>query len=102
MLWSFRRYTIFPYTTLFRSLPCGAELATSRRRRGCLRKPCERAVPELGRSFQVELMGERERALRMERDDLRVLLGALGGDGDRKSTRLNSSHVSTSYAVLCL
>src|SRR5437868_1811692 len=40
------------------------------------------------------------------------LLAALGeeglprnayyGDGDRKSTRLNSSHVSNSYAVLCL
>src|SRR5699024_11665630 len=25
-----------------------------------------------------------------------------GGGGDRKSTRLNSSHVSTSYAVFCL
>src|SRR5437868_12375871 len=24
------------------------------------------------------------------------------GDGDRKSTRLNSSHVSISYAVFCL
>ena len=62
-------------------LPGGAELPTSRRRRGCLRKPCERAVSELGRSFQVELMGERERALRVERDDLRVLLGALGACG---------------------
>src|SRR5690242_21200519 len=26
----------------------------------------------------------------------------VGGDGDRKSTRLNSSHMSTSYAVFCL
>src|SRR3989442_6425618 len=25
-----------------------------------------------------------------------------GGDGDRKSTRLNSSHVRISYAVFCL
>src|SRR5207249_11325551 len=25
-----------------------------------------------------------------------------GGEGDRKSTRLNSSHVSISYAVFCL
>src|SRR5438874_6156930 len=25
-----------------------------------------------------------------------------GGDGDRKSTRLNSSHVEISYAVFCL
>src|SRR5699024_11662901 len=28
--------------------------------------------------------------------------GRLSLHGDRKSTRLNSSHVSTSYAVLCL
>src|SRR5690606_33338713 len=32
-----------------------------------------------------------------------VLYGALGGPGlDRKSTRLNSSHVKISYAVFCL
>src|SRR5204862_4295974 len=29
-------------------------------------------------------------------------LKLLGGDGDRKSTRLNSSHVEISYAVFCL
>src|SRR5690625_2066183 len=29
-------------------------------------------------------------------------LGALKGIGDRKSTRLNSSHVAISYAVFCL
>src|SRR5207249_11307595 len=28
--------------------------------------------------------------------------GQRGGAGDRKSTRLNSSHVSISYAVFCL
>src|SRR6266513_5564794 len=32
----------------------------------------------------------------------RVTLLAMGLSGDRKSTRLNSSHVSTSYAVFCL
>src|SRR6266576_4685028 len=31
-----------------------------------------------------------------------LLHGALDGGGDRKSTRLNSSHAETSYAVLCL
>src|SRR5699024_11279409 len=30
------------------------------------------------------------------------LLQTTTGDGDRKSTRLNSSHVSISYAVFCL
>src|SRR5688500_19323266 len=28
--------------------------------------------------------------------------GAAGGSGDRKSTRLNSSHLVISYAVFCL
>src|SRR5438874_6033406 len=39
-------------------------------------------------------------------EDLHVALGALldccGEDKDRKSTRLNSSHVEISYAVFCL
>src|SRR5438067_13392656 len=35
-------------------------------------------------------------------DSQRGTGGKLGGDGDRKSTRLNSSHVSISYAVFCL
>src|SRR5699024_11486802 len=33
---------------------------------------------------------------------LPTAIGAQAGRGDRKSTRLNSSHVSTSYAVFCL
>src|SRR6266496_5530447 len=32
----------------------------------------------------------------------RVLRGRAGPRGDRKSTRLNSSHVEISYAVFCL
>src|SRR2546427_238648 len=32
----------------------------------------------------------------------RVTTGRGGGDGDRKSTRLNSSHSQISYAVFCL
>src|SRR5690606_14568261 len=43
---------------------------------------------------------------RLEEDGLRLaqsLLGSHGaGDLDRKSTRLNSSHVKISYAVFCL
>src|SRR6202044_2362960 len=31
-----------------------------------------------------------------------VSVGAARGEGDRKSTRLNSSHVRSSYAVFCL
>src|SRR5207253_6197302 len=31
-----------------------------------------------------------------------IFLGVVGEDEDRKSTRLNSSHVAISYAVFCL
>src|SRR5204863_3762338 len=31
-----------------------------------------------------------------------VMIGEIGGTADRKSTRLNSSHVEISYAVFCL
>src|SRR2546426_8014394 len=70
------RSTLFPYTTLFRSRPGGGGGA----RRG-------RPVPGLG-----ALRGRAVRA---------------GGRGvgvreDRKSTRLNSSHLVISYAVFCL
>src|SRR5437868_15363297 len=36
------------------------------------------------------------------RDPTRPRLPPAPGDADRKSTRLNSSHVSISYAVFCL
>src|SRR5690625_6529435 len=74
-----RRSTLFPYTTLFRSQRTGFAdtddtVALCRER---LRLPCPYAVCNRGR---VEL----------------------GRYGDRKSTRLNSSHVAMSYAVFCL
>src|SRR6266513_2944649 len=56
------RSTLFPYTTLFRSLQ-----------------------PALGRA-----------------DSLHGAAARVDGRRDRKSTRLNSSHVSISYAVFCL
>src|SRR5262245_63484393 len=72
------RSTLFPYTTLFRS-------------------------PAIGRPHGQRLAGVH--AHRLLADD--VLAG--GGAGqhglvvqDRKSTRLNSSHLGISYAVFCL
>src|SRR5256885_10587718 len=42
-------------------------------------------------------------AHQVSRDELRVPHASLGIDGrDRKSTRLNSSHLVISYAVFCL
>src|SRR5690349_24644424 len=71
------RSTLFPYTTLFRSVV----------EEGVVREVDE----ELGRGrVRVRGPGHRQRAA--------LVLQAV----DRKSTRLNSSHVEISYAVFCL
>src|SRR3712207_7162384 len=72
------RSTLFPYTTLFRSLRARAVQGRSHPRihRG-------REGPQ-----DVEVARQRGRAPE--------------GDEDRKSTRLNSSHANISYAVFCL
>src|SRR2546427_5404871 len=74
------RSTLFPYTTLFRSegrrRPAGGRPARERQRR---RVPRARVGGE-------PAADRRSRLLR----------------GDRKSTRLNSSHSQISYAVFCL
>src|SRR2546427_9555102 len=72
------RSTLFPYTTLFRS---AGTFATS--------------VPVY---FLAQLLFTRELAMALG------LASALGPSlqGDRKSTRLNSSHSQISYAVFCL
>src|SRR3712207_8089694 len=90
------RSTLFPYTTLFRSLP--------------------RAVPS---DAVVALVDEVVPGMLLQKLVLLVALGS-GGWGaarllsdrplvvrlvaatDRKSTRLNSSHANISYAVFCL
>src|SRR3712207_8333526 len=82
------RSTLFPYTTLFRSLHArGREQLADRRRRQ--REVRRRVVPRA--------LGARPR---------RPARGpAPPGDDhrqDRKSTRLNSSHANISYAVFCL
>src|SRR5699024_12642377 len=69
---------LFPYTTLFRSSPCrGSSRAAAPGSRG-------------GRCPRPRRSRHRSRR--------RLRRGRL----DRKSTRLNSSHVSISYAVFCL
>src|SRR2546422_5141044 len=67
------RSTLFPYTTLFRSLRVRLQ-------------PAPRELP-----------GQRHD--RTAYRELRVLARR---EGDRKSTRLNSSHGYISYAVFCL
>src|SRR5438874_9014492 len=70
------RSTLFPYTTLFRSLCTGRVRGLERRRDG----DCGAGAGAAATAASA----------------------AGGGGEDRKSTRLNSSHVEISYAVFCL
>src|SRR3712207_7244604 len=91
------RSTLFPYTTLFRSMDVGqqdaprlgvaegGEQAVQRRRRAGVDQRAGLglvAADDLGMA---------------EMDDVELTHGR-----DRKSTRLNSSHANISYAVFCL
>src|SRR3712207_8931749 len=96
------RSTLFPYTTLFRSVH-------------------QQVVDGLVHLVRVEAEPHRQRALRVEVDEehpaselrerrTQVDRGGRLADAallvahreDRKSTRLNSSHANISYAVFCL
>src|SRR5690606_39675343 len=97
-----RRPTLFPYTTLFRStlLSHGGELTAEVRAAVAeLRDAAAHVVLATGRSVQGTLPVARQLGL----SDVPAVCSngavclALAG-GDRKSTRLNSSHVKISYA----
>src|SRR3989442_10404084 len=79
------RSTLFPYTTLFRSQ---SPPHTRRARlRGSGRHSLLRDAPRRGEVVARSAAARRAAAARGR---------------DRKSTRLNSSHVRISYAVFCL
>src|SRR5256885_12974738 len=83
------RSTLFPYTTLFRSffVALGAGLAVS----GVL---ITRLRPHAARWLGSIIAFAGEHPMR--------LLCTSAAIADRKSTRLNSSHLVISYAVFCL
>src|SRR5690606_40780738 len=97
-----RRSTPFPYTTLFRSPPASSDDVG----RPTLRDPHadHLVVPEWSR-IRRGVRGRVPR--RVGRSAVGPALDPDGGHRrgepavDRKSTRLNSSHVKTSYAVFC-
>src|SRR5437773_9653296 len=70
--------TLFPYTTLFRSAERAGGVALGARQQ-------EAATGDLAGSGDPDDLHDEQ-----------------GGGGDRKSTRLNSSHITISYAVFCL
>src|SRR3712207_7682174 len=91
------RSTLFPYTTLFRSLSYRPVELRSRieqvtaERRPVVLPHVEFTTPEgESRTYDVQIAPLLE--------DGQALLGVR----DRKSTRLNSSHANISYAVFCL
>src|SRR5438067_3698598 len=71
------RSTLFPYTTLFRSRVAGTA-----------------GVGPDGQVVSADVVEQMRAAI--------ATMKAALEDLDRKSTRLNSSHVSISYAVFCL
>src|SRR3712207_8858486 len=79
------RSTLFPYTTLFRSLAAAGAMHVTRAR------PQPPHIPKMS-----TCLGEAGGSFVMwpQAEDHTV--------GDRKSTRLNSSHANISYAVFCL
>src|SRR3712207_8289393 len=82
------RSTLFPYTTLFRSLLRAGAVGEPRGGAGA-------GVPGVSgpRGGRAAGVPGRLRA---------VGVGPRAGGLDRKSTRLNSSHANISYAVFCL
>src|SRR2546426_1532628 len=87
------RSTLFPYTTLFRS--SGGRAAEN------LDRACTVSFllqdDEIVSAISVQVRGQ-DRGGRRRRGDARAGLRR----EDRKSTRLNSSHLVISYAVFCL
>src|SRR5688500_19526893 len=76
-----RTTTLFPYTTLFRS---------------------ESARGQTERMRRLLLQPSRNDKTIEEHNAILAGLKARNADRDRKSTRLNSSHLVISYAVFCL
>src|SRR2546426_5290206 len=88
------RSTLFPYTTLFRSIvQVGGELPLEFLSK--LKISLEKHFSEERKKPKRAPVGDR-RGLAREREE------RSSHRRDRKSTRLNSSHLVISYAVFCL
>src|SRR5699024_12125670 len=86
------RPTLFPYTTLFRS-SARSDIAD-------INKELRKLRFSTKYQFDVKMLGDSSDYAKILR--YAEYLQESNDMGDRKSTRLNSSHVSISYAVFCL
>src|SRR5699024_12723418 len=86
------RSTLFPYTTLFRSSCVGKSTKEIKKRS---------EIPE-ELTWKLEDIFATDEQWEEEFKQLQTDIPKIGEFQDRKSTRLNSSHVSISYAVFCL
>src|SRR3712207_8229902 len=86
------RSTLFPYTTLFRSFRPG--------------HPCDDRSPTPFLTLGPRAHFTSQKGAGPSLPEPGICLGLVGSmameGGDRKSTRLNSSHANISYAVFCL
>src|SRR5256885_4871122 len=81
------RSTLFPYTTLFRSVPYAAGGASD----------------NIARQIAAAITGQTGQAVVVDnRPGGSGVIAVQALQADRKSTRLNSSHLVISYAVFCL
>src|SRR2546422_7645806 len=86
------RSTLFPYTTLFRSLPVE-------------KMKLENQVCSLELAKKLKQLSSKQESLFWWSEfpeQMPMLSDERGSRIDRKSTRLNSSHGYISYAVFCL
>src|SRR3712207_8784092 len=84
------RSTLFPYTTLFRSLMKQFNYSSSMQ------------IPRLVKIVLNEGLGDATQDKKIIDTAINELTTITGQKADRKSTRLNSSHANISYAVFCL
>src|SRR3989442_4777834 len=90
------RSTLFPYTTLFRSASGGVQ--------ELVQEGVARGARLVGRADEADAAFVQEGDPVGDQEGAAEIVGHhhRAHEGDRKSTRLNSSHVRISYAVVCL
>src|SRR5690606_40109162 len=93
--------SLFPYTTLFRSQACRANSSISESEPSS--ESCSSASSRSSRKSRVPSpLHSGQAPLGLLKLSKRGSISGKLKSQDRKSTRLNSSHVKISYAVFCL